>query len=95
MFTCTKPGNTIDINGVYNTVPMKDVPQGANPAELILFIVTSLQKEGYRGVRVSSAGGEDTIYYKHAPEGTLKSANGYYVNCDGEETSRYVRLVQE
>ena len=83
--------NRIDINGVYNTTEMKDVPQGLDGAELVLFLVKELQCEGYRGVRLSTE--DSTIYYKDSPH--TKPAHGYYVQERGQTVATYVRLAQE
>jgi hypothetical protein len=85
--------NEITINGVYNTTKMQGVPQNADSAGLVLFIVRKLQEDGYRGVRVST--GDGAIYYKTAPENVLKSAPGFYVQAHGQETADYVRLLQD
>ena len=91
MCNCMKPSNTIDINGVYNTTPMANVPQGCGFDDLLAFIVRGLRVGGYEDVRVEG----DAIFYKKAPANVLLSAPGFYVNCNNQDVSTYVPLLQK
>jgi hypothetical protein len=84
--------NSIDINGVYNTVPMANVPQGGGFDDLLAFIRKDLTQNGYRGV---SQRDDNLIVYGQQPKNVMRSAYGYHVHAQDREETIYVRLMSE